>query len=210
MKTFKDVFIRAGDTGITDYITDVTRCLKSPWKRAYENEEKSKYLGEDAFCFQRDATKSAVGAGLSIFQKSGNTWYIPNVVPTEPGQLSYEEYNKIITDFYETCLAPLSSAHNIKLEITTDALTDEDVVGEVPARLLKSFSNNANKSTGSGHPSDKERWFKFIVETCKSKHHIDTGDLQRLLQQQGWTNEMALELVIEFEFGRGLIKYMEA
>lgn len=209
MKTFKDVFIRVGDAGIVDYIRDVTNELRKPWKRAYENEENSKYLGEVAFCFQREGDSTLPAAGLSIFQKDGNSWYIPNVVPIEAGQLSYEEYNEIITDFYESCLMPVSAQHDIAVEISTGELKDEDIVGEIPAKLLKAFSNCANKSTGSSHPSDRNRWFKFIVAACNSKNDIDTGDLKRLLQQQGWSEEFALDLVIEFEFGRELIKHME-
>lgn len=209
MKTFKDVIIRVGDTGIVDYIKDVTDGLKNPWKRAYENEENSKYLGEVSFCFQREEDSTLPAAGLSIFQKNDDTWYIPNVVPIESGQLSYEEYNKIITDFYEACLLPVSAKHGIVVEITTGELKDEDIVGDIPAKLLRTFSSCANKSTGSAHPLDRNRWFAFIVEACKSKDDIDTGDLRRLLQQQGWSDEIALDLVIEFEFGRDLIKHME-
>lgn len=210
MKTFKDVFIRVGDVEIVDYIKDLTNELKKPWSRAYENEKNSKYLGEVAFCFQREKDATLPAAGLSIFKKGGNSWYIPNVVPIESGQLNYEEYNDIITEFYESCLMPLSAQHDIAVEISTGELEDEDIVGEIPAKKLKAFSNCANKSTGSAHPSDRNRWFEFIVTACNSENDIDTGDLKRLLQQQGWSEALALDLVIEFEFGRDLIKHMEA
>lgn len=208
MKTFKDVYIRVGDTGIVDYIRDVTSGLENPWKRAYENEENSKYLGEIAFCFQRKGDSNLPAAGLSIFQKDGSTWFIPNVVPIESGQLDYAEYNEIITEFYSSFLLPVSERHGIVVDITTDELKDEDIVGETPAKLLKKFSSCANKSTGSSHPMDRERWFAFIVEASKSKKEINTCDLKRLLHQQGWSEEFALDLVIEFEFGRDLIEHM--
>lgn len=208
MKTFKDVYIKVGEAGIVDYIKDVTAGLEQPWKRAYENEENSKYLGEVAFCFQREGDSALPAAGLSIFQKGGNTWYIPNVVPIESGQLSYEEYNEIITEFYNSCLVPTSKKRDIAVDISTGELDDEDIVGESSAKLLKAFSSCANKSTGSSHPLDRKRWFTFLVEASKSQDEIDTGDLKRLLQQQGWSEELALDLVIEFEFGRELIKHM--
>lgn len=208
MKTFKDVYIRVDDTGIVDYIKDVTSSLENPWMRAYKNEENSKYLGEIAFCFQRKGDSNLPAAGLSIFQKDGNTWFIPNVVPIESGQLSYEEYNEIITEFYSIYLIPVSKRHEIVVDITTDELKDEDIIGEIPAKLLKIFSSSANKSTGSSHPLDRNRWFEFIVEASKSKKEINTGDLKRLLQQQGWSEEIALDLIIEFEFGRDLIQHM--
>lgn len=208
MKTFKDVYIRVGDAGIVDYIRDVTESLEIPWERAYENEENSRYLGEVAYCFQRKEDSNLPAAGLSIFQKDASTWFIPNVVPIASGQLSYEEYNCIITEFYDSFLSPASEKHGIVVEITTGELRDEDVVGETPAKLLNVFSNCANKSTGSSHPMDRKRWFAFIVEASRSKNEIDTENLRRLLMQQGWSDESALDLVIEFEFGRDLIEHM--
>lgn len=209
MKTFKDLFIRTGDSGILEYIERVTRALEEPWERAYENEENSKYLGEIAFSFTRKADSTLPAAGLSIFQKDSATWYVPNVVPVESGKLSYDEYNSIISEFYDKFLEPVSEACNIGVEITSGNLRDEDIVGENAAKLLSRFSKLANKSSGSSHPMDRERWFAFVVEASKLQFDIDTGNLKRLLVQQGWSEESALDLVIEFEFGVDLIRYME-
>lgn len=209
MKTFKDVFIKIDDKSIKYFISKVTDATKNHWSRAYESEENSKYLGEIAFSFKRSGDNILPDAGLSIFQKENNIWYIPNVVPLEKGQLNYEEYNTIITDFYNSCLKPVALELKIDVEITSDSLTAEDVVGDEAGKLLKQFSSLANKSTGSSHPSDQERWFAFIVETCKKDKHVNTSDLVRVLCEQGWSEDSAHRLVIEYEFARDLITYME-
>lgn len=208
MKTFKDVYIKVDNESIANFINSVTDALEMPWQRAYENEESSKFLGEVAYCFKRDRDSKYPAAGLSIFNKNGNTWYVPNVVPLESGQLSYDEYNEIITDFFNKFLAPVAKVQQVDVEISSGELQEEDIVGLEAAILLKTFSSCANKSTGSSHPRDRERWLAFIVEVSKSNISVDTGDLRRLLEQQGWSEDFATDLIIEFEFGRDLIMYM--
>ncbi|WP_407579566.1 hypothetical protein [Citrobacter koseri] len=209
MQTFKDVFIKLGDKSIIDFISNVTDNVTAYWSRAYENEENSKYLGEIAFSFKRSGDSILPDAGLSIFQKENNIWYIPNVVPLEKGQLNYDEYNKIITDFYNSCLKPVALELKIDVEITSDSITTEDIVGVEAGNLLKQFSSLANKSTGSSHPNDQERWFAFIVETCKKDKYVNASDLVRVLCEQGWSEDSAHKLAIEYEFARDLIAYME-
>lgn len=209
MKKFKDVFIKIEDKSIIDFIKKITDTTNSYWSRAYESEENSKYLGEIAFSFKRSGDNILPDAGLSIFQKENDIWYIPNVVPLEKGQLNHEEYNTIITDFYNSCLKPVALELKIDIEITSDSLTEEDVVGSEAGKLLKKFSSLANKSTGSSHPNDQERWFAFIVETCKKDKYVNTSDLVRVLCEQGWSEDSAHKLVIEYDFARDLITYME-
>lgn len=210
MKTYKDVYIHAADKSIVEFISKVTEDINPHWSRSYESEENSKYLGEVAFSFKRSGDSVLPDAGVSIFKKEGNTWYIPNVVPLQQSQLDYDEYNEIITDFYASCLKPVASELGIDVEITSGSLSGEDIVGVDGFRLLKAFSLSANKSTGSSHPCDQRRWFAFIVGTCSNGEYISTSDLIRVLCEQGWSENTAEKLAIEYEFARDLIKYMES
>ncbi|WP_407829344.1 hypothetical protein [Shewanella algae] len=209
MKTFKDVFIKIDDKLIINFISEVTKNLERPWSRSYESEENSKYLGEISFSFKRAGDNTLPEAGLSIFREEKNNWYIPNIVPLEQSQLSYDEYNNIITDFYNSCLKPVALDLKIDIELTSDALTAEDILGDEANTLLEKFSSLANKSTGSSHPSDQKRWFAFIVETCRKQKYVNSFDLARVLSEQGWSENSVQKLTTEYEFARDLIKYME-
>lgn len=209
MKTYKDIFIDVGDKGIVDLIKNVTKIKDGLWSRSYENEENSKYLGEPAFCFKRENDSSLPEAGLSIFLKEDNIWYIPNVVPTKSGQLSYDQYNTLLTEFYDNYLVPASAKTDVSVRITSDTITDEEVLGVEGARLLESFSLCANKSTGSSHPCDQKRWFAFLVEVCRSDTYVETDKLERILAKQGWSESLCEKLAIQFEFARDFIEYME-
>jgi hypothetical protein len=74
---------------------------------------------------------------------------------------------------------------------------------------LRRFSILANHGTGSAHPLDRERWFAFLLHCHQDRCELDTDMLQRWLMEQGWTFERASDLAIEYEFGRGLLKFAE-
>lgn len=153
MKTFKDVYITLNEGTIESFIDEVTGLISPPWQRAYKNEEHSNFVGDTAFCFQRQHGAGLPAAGLSIFHKDKNIWFIPNVVPIEGGQLSYDEYNQVITEFFQKFLVPASSKRSAQVTITSGELTAEDIVGEHGAKRLNAFSSMANMSTGSSHPT---------------------------------------------------------
>lgn len=210
MLTFKDLVIKANDKDIENFISALTERLSGNpiWSRSEDKENNVLGVGK-IYAFKREKDNKLPSAGLSLFPKDKNiSWYVPNVVPLEYGQLSYVEYNGILTEFFEDLVNPIASELGIRAEITSGAVTDVDILGEEAAQALTVFSNLANKSTGSSHPCDRERWLAFIYEVCTSGNSIDVGLLERLLIEQGWDEERAIKLVIEFEFGRDLIGYI--
>lgn len=147
---------------------------------------------------------------MALFPKGDDvSWYVPNVVPLESGQLSHLEYNDILTEFYDELVKPIADDAGIETKISSGHVEAADMLGEDAARCLRQFSTGANKSTGSSHPCDRERWLAFIYQACSLDESVDIGLLERLLLEQGWDERRANDLVIEFEFGRDLIKYMD-
>ncbi len=72
--------------------------------------------------------------------------------------------------------------------------------------LLHQFSAAANKGTGSAHPYDKRRWFDFLIEAYKSGASLDSYTLRRwLIEEENWPDELATNLVEEYEFARSLL-----
>lgn len=72
---------------------------------------------------------------------------------------------------------------------------------------LHNFSILANKATGSSHPRDQERWFQFIFAAYRAPQQLDIDNLMRwLVEIEGWSDEKAHDLVIEYEFGLALLK----
>lgn len=210
MDTFKDLLIHADDKQMEEIMEVVTQKMAgSLWSRN-ANKNNNILNVEKIYSFQRKKDKALPGAGLSIFPRHNDEgWYVPNVVPLEFGQLTQKQYNDILTEFYVSYIDTVSRQHQIRCELTSGQVDDADVLGEEAAILLRRFSNCANKSTGSSHPVDKERWIAFIYASCMSEKEVDSGLLQKLLIEQGWGEESAYELIIEYEFGRDVIKYVK-
>jgi hypothetical protein len=85
----------------------------------------------------------------------------------------------------------------------TEPVTDvgpEHFLTETAARLLHAFSLMANKSTGAAHPRDRQRWNEFVVAAHRDGCDVGASDLQQLLiENEGWSEEKAVELSLLFE-----------
>jgi hypothetical protein len=207
MKTFQDLYIHLNGFEMEALVDLFTKQCNEYWMRAIDREKKSESLGEKAYCFEHSESGGLRNAGLTLFEKSHDVWYVPNIVPIESGQLSYDEYNNLLTDFTNSIVKPVIEDLPVSIELTKDQIFLEDITGEEIAGLLKKFSALANKSTGSSHPLDKKRWFAFIYAVNKAEATVHTDILERTLVEQGWSEESSNELAIEFEFAQDLLNY---
>ncbi len=150
-------------------------------------------------------------SGLSIL-KGDLEDEVANIIPLTQNQLSYDEYNGILNLFYNDFLktyakSEITVSFNEKDEISLkDILKDETIVS------LKTFSDCANKSTGSIHPLDRKRWFDFI---CLSYRNGDYRELSEsylesfLIEDYEWSQKWASKLASEYYFGIELLKHWE-
>lgn len=208
MRTFKDLYIDVTDSSVENFIDSLTVLVGdyALWTRRADLEERD-MDGRGMYAFQRQEGSELPAAGLSIVHHKDDVWYVPNVVPLEYGNLTIQQYNDVLTEFHDLFLLPVSDEQGLKITFTSEHISDADILGEEGARLLKAFSSGANKSTGSSHPCDRERWLAFITTVCATKN-VDTNLLDRVLQEQGWDEEGAQDLVVQFEFAKDLIDYM--
>lgn len=209
MKVFRDLYIRLNGARIEDLMEQFTAQCGDHWHRALDREKDAGSMGEKAFSFEHTAGDGLERAGLSLFQKEGNTWYVPNIIPLDSSQLSHDQYNKILENFLDTIVRPSIAALQVTAELTGDVLFLKDVVGEDVAALLHSFSVLANKSTGSAHPCDRNRWFDFLIAVQRKHISLDTDLLIHSLMEEGWSEDRAHDLAIEYEFAIGLLDYKE-
>jgi len=207
MKIFQDLFIHLNGNTIESLIEECTKQCNEFWKRAVEREENASSLGEKAYCFEHSEGDGLRNAGLTLFEKENNTWYVPNIVPIKTGQLSHNEYNDLLNSFIDSIVKPVIIGSPVQIEITNNQIFLEDVVGIEATDKLKRFSILANMSTGSSHPMDKGRWFDFLFTVSNKGVELDTDLLMSSLIKQGWSEESAHELAIEFEFAQGLLDY---
>ena len=84
-------------------------------------------------------------------------------------------------------------------------------VSDETAEKLHTFSACANKSTGSSHPMDETRWYAFLMATHTERSSLAPESLRRWLQEEeGWDEDHAWKLSIEYETARSLFTYYDS
>lgn len=132
-----------------------------------------------------------------------------NIIPLIGVNLSCEQYNYILSYFDDSIINQISKNFNPKIEISKPYLDMEDIIGNEAFRKLSFFSDMANKSTGHSHPLDSKRWFDFLVTVCRSKKHLSSDDLRVWFTENGWSESVAYELSLDFEYSINLLEFYE-
>lgn len=211
MKVFQDlnVFPVAGVDDLRDKIISKAN---EDWIHDSEKESEISHgfpSSEDVIVFNRKAFHDIDGSMLILWQFN-NRYSVTNIVPCNVGELGIDKYNSIITDFVEKIISPLCDSGFLTFELTKSEKDIRDLLSEPTARLLESFSRLANKSTGASHPSDQERWIKFLLKSHELNETASATDLmQWLVEIERWPEEQASKLVINYEFSRDLLNAYE-
>lgn len=209
MKTFRDLYIHLNGVDLETFTNKLERESKAPWVRMKDKEEELGSIKGKPICFEALAGSSVAPAALFIFPKENEILWVSNIVPTEENELSYDQYNFALENFYENILLPAIKESLITAELTSDKISIGSVAGDEVEKALARFSSLANKSTGSTHPLDRKRWLEFLVinHRAGSKLHVDL--VIRALVELGWSEEKAIELGIQFEFAEDLLSYIQ-
>lgn len=130
-----------------------------------------------------------------------------NVVPDESGELSHDEYNDAVAEFHDKYLADVCTSLGLTAQLGAVHFDLEKDLPPGVFEALSMFSGAANKSTGSSHPMDRERWFDLIWRAHAADADLDPTLLGQWLEADGWGYREARELAIEYEFSRGLLRH---
>jgi hypothetical protein len=186
--------------------------LANGWSRNKDREEEMSrtIVSSKLYCFRCNKKNKREAASLYLARAgdpSADLLYVSNIVPTDLRELTYDQYNFILCEFHERFAKPVGDSMGIRVELSRAEQTLEDWLSPQLANLLKLFSHAANKSTGSSHPMDRERWFDFLIAIHRAREHLDTGLLERwLVEEEKWPDDVAFDLICEFEFSQGLLR----
>jgi hypothetical protein len=210
MKRYQDLLIHLPNSKFSDFIAGLVATLPEHWHRDNEKEGNIPSFSEqEMFCFQR-TLEDGLDSSLWLTEKDENTLYVSNIVPTEKSSLSISEYNAVLTNFMSHGITGVIEKHKGSYEVTNEEYSLEDLISKETAKSLRVFSSCANKSTGSSHPNDKERWLSFVVLAFKDERTLPPEEVEEFLLEDGWSGNSAIELTIEYEFGQQLLEYAEA
>ena len=205
MKIYKDLIIKGSEEALKKFKDSLSLNIFPSWECIVENKNMPQYIG---ICYKG---KDFPMSGLTIL-KTDSQYEVANIVPLTQNQLSYDEYNGILQLFYDDFLKNYNQSDISVSYNESDEITEKDILKEETVSALKTFSNCANKSTGSIHPLDKKRWFDFI---CAAYKNGDWRELSEwylesfLIEDYGWSPEWASKLASEYNFGIRLLNHWE-
>lgn len=208
VEVFRDLFLRGPLARRSDLRDALIAAAQDPW---HFDPDRAAAIGrsssdDDILAFGRKATDGLRAAGLTLWSRDDG-YYVPNIVPVEPGELGVAQYNKILADFIERIVRPVASQFNYQIDTTEAHQNLEDWTSTEAAQKLRTFSAAANKSTGASHPMDQRRWFDFIIAVHESRKTMGTDHLLRWLHEiEGWDEESAHRLAGQYETALSLLQ----
>lgn len=208
---FRELTVRGLSPALERLGDVIQEHLPAHWLRdkAKEQENTRMFGDRSLLVFERDGSGGLPASGVAMLT-DGEKAEVVNIVPLEKSQLSVQEYNAVLVELTTSAIQPAAVALGLKCELTDDLKPFTAWVSPAAGDALRRFSILANHGTGSAHTLDRERWFAFLLHCHQDRCELDTDMLQRwLMEQGGWTFERASDLAIEYEFGRGLLKFAE-
>lgn len=208
MKRYPDAKFYLDNMSFEDFMILISKNITKDWYQEELGEQESKCLSGDMFCFIGFYGTERECALWLARNDEKEYIHVTNIVPKKKNPLSECEYNELINSFINPQVISELKSANVRVEIQPFEYLIEDVVNSDTVKLLKTFSSCANKSTGTAHPSDAKRWFEFILSSFR-EGEIEDNTLRDFLIEDGWTEAMASELIIKYEYSIDLLHYYE-
>jgi hypothetical protein len=194
----------------TGFISWIAEHPTDKWSRDLAREDElNREPGAKFYCFACEEMPEIPAATLLLIHpaRRATSWlYASNIIPRSVRELTIDQYNLILRDFHDRLVKPGAKVIGVPVELSPSDQSIEDWLSPESAKLLKAFSHGANKSTGSSHPMDRQRWCDFLIALHRAGEILDEGLLERwLVEEEKWPDDVALDLICEYEFGRYLL-----
>ncbi len=222
MKIYSELYFSGTSQRLKTFVEEIKNYIKGDWKEE-QDERWKEYLTIDYTGDVVDKARVSIYLGDDL--KNGQL-KVGNIVPLEKSSLNVEEYNAILNKFNRDIIEPYKrSNHDVDIsELSSDEFDPLTVISNTALNKLKKFCNQANKSTGSSHSCDQERWYDFICQTVDDGRMFDYSTLAKFLQDESywgakkegfigvmghyaWDSEQAYELADEYEAACSVLNY---
>lgn len=206
VQIFRELVIQQAAPHFDDVGAAIEQALADPWSRDHEREaELNESSSTRYLAFRRASDETLPGATLYLSPQN-NDVYVPNIVPTDIGSLEMGQYNDLLMEFVDRTAQGVANL-GLEMDIGSDQVDLSSELNPDVYSALKLFSRTSNRSTGSSHPSDRDKWMEFISALVDSGYSLSPGLLQEWLVADGWPEETAFDLILQFEFGVALLRH---
>lgn len=215
MKTYRELYFKGTPVQLSEFVKEIRKFKGVNWKVENQTDCWKNYLFIDYIGEKVDKARVSIHIGDIAEDEEIK---VGNIIPLEKNELSIDEYNCILMDFYNDVIKPYKEAGtDLSISQPSDDIFEPlTVISPKALEKLESFCSLANKSTGSSHPYDRERWFEFVCQTVDDDRIFDSSTLASFLQDENywgekpkdfigvmghyaWDEEQAYELANEYE-----------
>jgi hypothetical protein len=201
-----------GAEDIEQFLESLSEALPEGWTRD-RNAETGLSVpsnGWRQYCFHSDSRGGRIAGDVWVSCSAREGAYVSNVLPgveTGLSSLTPAQYHEILESFRDEVLLPVTRGKHLQVYLGDYTVDIEHWLSEKTAKLLRGFSRLANKSTGASHPLDRRRWLGFIIAAHEEQAQLHADELSKwLVESEGWTDDIAEHLAVEYEFGRDLLR----
>ncbi len=213
MKRTRDLELYGPTAKLEAFPDGVEKICPPGWLRKKSEETRiSREALSPMYCFEYKRSPNPAHLWIAHDKRNEKLW-VANIVPEhnlDTDNERYNYYNSTLLEFWAFA-KKVATAEGLEFKLTEEDVTIDTLLPADAAKKLRGFSRLANKSTGSSHPNDQERWFEFIVSVHKSGVDLDASTLKRLLhEEERWSENSASKLAIEYEFARALLEFYDS
>ena len=186
-----------------------------PWGLEQYDSVKDPDMVEEYLWFRRDAVGDDAGWNVHVKREPGKLVVVDANVEGV-FKLSVDEYVRVLRQFDKDIAEPAAERVEGMTSIDTDKRRLEDYFSPEAVALLEHFCTGSNKSALGSHPSDQEKWMKFLLEVhrtnaCTGTEYVHCDTFGGCLKATGWWPEEGIqELVNEYEFAMELLRMADA
>lgn len=196
MKVYRELYLCGTNEQLKNYINKIRNFHFKGWTlEDNKNNKWSKYL---IFDYSGKAVNKA-----KVFIYIGNldneNIHVGNIIPTEPekSELTIDEYNDILDLFYNDIINKITD-EDIEIQYSkNDEFNPLSILSKESLEKLEVFCNAANKTTGSHHPCDRERWFDFIFYSFTRNEIFSEETLAKFLSDKEYWDELGINKTME-------------
>ena len=217
MHIYKELWFIGDRPSFEEFKRKAPSFAHDDWKYVY-SERMEDYIRFDYMGDKVEQSEVSIYCGEKALKQ--RKIRIGNIVPLNKNQLTIEEYNAVLDLFYEEIVIPnhlqLKNQGLTIIGPESDVFDPLKYISGEALKKLERFCSAANKTTGSAHPNDEERWFDFICQTVDDDRFFDYDTIFRFLMDEeywgkkepgsisamghfAWDEEHAAELASEYD-----------
>lgn len=147
--------------------------------------------------------------GIIWIWRYDDRYEVFNITPMLSNHLSQSQYNYILSVFDGEIVKKVEHDFEISIELSKPYFDMEDQIGPEAYEALEFFSQTSNRSTGNSHPLDFKKWCHFVFIVFRQKRSLSADELMNWLIEDGWDEETADELSIDFETAINMLEEYE-